>query len=197
MLKPRVCAVAVSILLASLSHTLAQTPAASGGSQTAKGAMSDEALITLATSAAPADIGAKATVVDHGKDGKARIVRQGSNNWVCMAHPEVMCLDKNWQDWADAWINKRAPKSSGFGIAYMLQGDKGASNTDPYATAPSATNQWVVTPAHIMVLSSDTKLLESLPTDPHSGGPWVMWKGTPYAHIMVPTVPMPPRPAAK
>ena len=195
MLKPQVCAVAVAILLASLSHTLAQT--ASGGSQTAKDAMSDEALITLATSAAPADIGAKATVVDHGKDGKARIVRQGSNNWVCMAHPEVMCLDKNWQDWADAWINKRAPKSSGFGIAYMLQGDKGASNTDPYATAPSATNQWVVTPAHIMVLSSDTKLLESLPTDPHSGGPWVMWKGTPYAHIMVPTVPMPPRPAAK
>lgn len=197
MLNPRVCAVAVSFLLVSLLHPLAQTRAASGGSQTAKGAMTDEALITLATSAAPADIGAKATVVDHGTDGKARTVRQGSNNWVCMAHPEVMCLDKNWQDWADAWINKRAPKSSGIGIAYMLQGDKGASNTDPHATAPSATNQWVETPAHIMVLSSDTKLLESMPTDPHGGGPWVMWKGTPYAHIMVPTVPMPPRPAAK
>jgi len=24
------------------------------------------------------------------------------------------------------------------------------------------------------------------PTDPKSGGPWVMWKGTPYAHVMVP-----------
>ena len=21
--------------------------------------------------------------------------------------------------------------------------------------------------------------------DPKSGGPWVMWKGTPYAHLMV------------
>ena len=25
-----------------------------------------------------------------------------------------------------------------------------------------------------------------LPTDPNRGGPYVMWKGTPYAHIMVP-----------
>ncbi len=197
MLRPRVCVVAVSFTLVSLSHPLAQTPAAAGGPQNAKAAMSDEALITLATSAAPADIGAKATVVNHGEDGKSRTVRQGSNNWVCMAHPEVMCLDKNWQEWADAWINKRAPKVSGIGIAYMLQGDKGASNTDPYATAPSATNQWVVTPAHTMVLTSDTKLLQELPTDPYSGGPWVMWKGTPYAHIMVPSEPMPPRPAAK
>ena len=29
-----------------------------------------------------------------------------------------------------------------------------------------------------------------LPTDPHSGGPWVMWRGTPYAHLMVPTAAM-------
>jgi hypothetical protein len=28
--------------------------------------------------------------------------------------------------------------------------------------------------------------LEGLPTDPSSGGPFVMWKGTPYAHVMVP-----------
>jgi hypothetical protein len=29
-------------------------------------------------------------------------------------------------------------------------------------------------------------MLASLPTDPNNGGPWVMWKGTKYAHIMVP-----------
>ena len=32
--------------------------------------------------------------------------------------------------------------------------------------------------------------LDSLPTDPKNGGPWVMFKGTPYAHIMVPIEPM-------
>jgi hypothetical protein len=197
MLTHWVAAVSTSVMLVAASDVLAQTPPTKGAGRAAKPAMSDDALVKLATSAAPSDISAKATVVDHSEGGKTRTVRQGSNNWVCMAHPEIMCLDKNWQHWADAWINKQTPKVSGIGIAYMLQGDTGASNTDPYATGPSPSNEWVVTPAHIMVLTSDPKLLESLPTDPHSGGPWVMWKGTPYAHIMVPTVPMPARAGAK
>jgi len=29
-------------------------------------------------------------------------------------------------------------------------------------------------------------LLDAFSTDPKNGGPWVMWKGTPYAHLMVP-----------
>jgi hypothetical protein len=37
-----------------------------------------------------------------------------------------------------------------------------------------------------MVLIPDLRLLESLPTDPHAGGPYVMWKGTPFAHVMIP-----------
>lgn len=68
----------------------------------------------------------------------------------------------------------------------MLRGDKGASNTYPYATARTADNQRVVSPAHLMLLFPDPKMLDSYPTDPKTGGPWVMWKGTPYAHIMVP-----------
>lgn len=40
-----------------------------------------------------------------------------------------------------------------------------------------------------MIVVSDQELLEGLPTDPENGGPWVMWKDTPYAHIMIPTVP--------
>ena len=27
---------------------------------------------------------------------------------------------------------------------------------------------------------------EGISTDPNNGGPFVMWAGTPYAHIMVP-----------
>jgi 3-methyl-2-oxobutanoate hydroxymethyltransferase len=30
-------------------------------------------------------------------------------------------------------------------------------------------------------------VLEGIPTDPETGGPYVMWKGTPTVHIMVPT----------
>jgi hypothetical protein len=76
------------------------------------------------------------------------------------------------------------------GFAYMLQGDLPVSNTDPFATAPTPTNQWIQTGGpHIMVLVPDPKLLEGISTDPENGGPFVMWKGTPYAHLMIPTVP--------
>jgi hypothetical protein len=108
-----------------------------------------------------------------------------------------MCLDKEWQAWADGWINKKDPQVKSMGLAYMLKGDKGASNTDPYATKATADNQWVVSGPHVMVILPDPAQLDSLPTDPQNGGPWVMWKGTKYAHVMMPTVPMPKQPSAK
>jgi hypothetical protein len=40
-----------------------------------------------------------------------------------------------------------------------------------------------------MVVIPDTSQLDKMNSDPSTGGPWVMWKGTPYAHIMVPMGP--------
>jgi hypothetical protein len=150
--------------------------------------------IALAMSAGPAEIARHATIMDMTDMAKPKQLRAGTNGWVCYAmilgtSNETMCLDKEWQKWAEAWMNKTKPKIEGTGIAYMLRGDNGASNTDPYATQPTADNQWVVSPSHIMVLYSDPKMLDAYPTDPKSGGPWVMWKGTPYAHVMVPVSP--------
>src|SRR5258708_30848556 len=122
--------------------------------------------------------------------GQPKELRAGTNGWTCYAMVnEPMCLDKQWQKWAEAWMSKSEPKIEGTGIAYMLRGDNGASNTDPYATRPTADNQWVVTPSHVMVLYSEPKMLDAYPTDPTGGGPWVRWKGTPYAHVMVPESP--------
>ena len=160
--------------------------------------MTDAQKIKSAMSAAPAEIAKNATIMEHPamSGGTPRQIRAGTNGWVCFptsppstggaSGEDPMCLDKQWQTWADAWMNKKTPAITGTGIAYMLAGDKGASNTDPHATGPTPTNQWVVTPAHIMVLYADPKLLDMFPADPKSGGPWVMWKGTPYAHLMVP-----------
>ena len=120
-------------------------------------------------------------------------LRAGTNGWMCMLDlaGDSMCLDKEWQAWGDAWMNKKEPpKPKTVGVAYMLKGDKGASNTDPYATKPTADNQWVVSGPHIMLLPTDVSQLDAYPTDWTKGGPWVMWKGTPYAHIMVPTTSM-------
>ncbi len=158
--------------------------------------MSDAAKIKLAMSAAPADISRDAAVMEPGPDGTMKQLRAGTNGWMCMAAPEVMCLDKEWQNWVNAYMTKKDPETKGVGIGYMLQGDKGASNTDPFATAATSDNQWVVSPAHVMILTPDAAQLAALPTDPHGGGPFVMWKGTKYAHIMVPTAAM-PKPAGK
>jgi hypothetical protein len=164
-----------------------------GGMAMAGGAKSDAAVIAKATSAAPSDIGRAATVVGVGADGKMKELRAGTNGWMCMLDlvGDSMCLDKVWQAWGDAWMNKKEPpKPQGVGVAYMLNGDKGASNTDPYATKATTDNNWVVSGPHIMLLPTDAAQLDAYPTDWSKGGPWVMWKGTPYAHIMVPTTAM-------
>ncbi len=163
------------------------------GMAKAGGAKSDAAAIAKATSAAPPDIARNAAVMGTGPDGKMKELRAGTNGWMCMLDlaGDSMCLDKEWQAWGDAWMNKKdPPKPKAVGVAYMLKGDKGASNTDPYATKPTADNQWVVSGPHIMILPTDVSQLDAYPTDWSKGGPWVMWKGTPYAHIMVPTTSM-------
>jgi hypothetical protein len=147
------------------------------------------ALIENALSAAPASLARGATVVDH----KQTVLRKGTNGWVCMPdHPDVpnnspMCLDAPWREFIDALMSKREPHVSGIGIGYMLQDDLPVSNVDPSASAPTPHNQWVQNAGpHVMVIVSDRRLLEGLSTDPANGGPWVMWKDTPYAHIMIP-----------
>jgi hypothetical protein len=98
-----------------------------------------------------------------------------------------MCLDAPWLDFLGAVMGKRAPKVAGLGIGYMLQDDMPVSNVDPGAKAPSATNQWIVNGGpHVMLVVPDTAALATVSSDPHNGGPWVMWRGTPYAHVMIP-----------
>lgn len=144
--------------------------------------------IADAISAAPSQISDGATIVDW--DGT--VLREGSNAWTCMPTPPgmaegnaPMCLDAMWLNWAQAWQSKTEPEISRVGVGYMLGGDTGASNSDPWATDPDAVEDWVVANQHLMVIVPDVAALEGIPTDP-SAGAWVMWAGTPYAHVMIP-----------
>ncbi len=141
-----------------------------------------------AMSAAPAALSAHASIM--GWDGA--VMKEGTNGWTCMPTPPdiegpaPMCLDAQWVAWADAWQNKKPLTITSVGVGYMLAGDGGASNTDPYATDPEAVDDWVSAGPHMMIIVPDAADLEGMTDDPSSGGPWVMWKGTPYAHIMIP-----------
>lgn len=153
-----------------------------------------DARIANALSAAPPSEADAAQVIL--MDGT--VLRRGTNGWTCIPDdPAVpnnapMCLDAPWLAFFDAYMKPREPAGEGVGIAYMLQGDMPVSNTDPFATGPTPDNQWLQQGVpHIMVIVPGAKLLDGLLTNPHNGGPWVVWKGTPYAHIMIPTVARP------
>ena len=120
-------------------------------------------------------------------------IRAGKNGWTCMPDapatpgPDPMCFDANAGKWADAWVHHKAPADGAPGVIYMLEGGTDASNTDPYAGKPTANNAWIKTGPHIMIVGSKG-MLAGYPSGakPDTSAPYVMWAGTPYAHLMVP-----------
>ena len=200
-----VSAVAVAGALMAIPMTAAgqAEPAAS---KKAVGGMSKEQKIKNAMAAGPASISAKATIMDWpaSEGAKPAVLRQGSNGWVCYPDFPVtkgndpMCLDSSWQAWMDAYMAKKPPQIAYAGVGYMIApGGAWGSNTDPYAEKEAPGNEWGYDPPHVMMLVPNADALKGLPTDRKSGGPWVMWRGTPYAHIMAPVAPMKAPAAAK
>jgi hypothetical protein len=68
----------------------------------------------------------------------------------------------------------------------MLQGGSESSNTDPDAAAKGGDIDWMASPPHIMVLLPGSLKEMGLSSDFAAGGPWIMYEGTPYEHIMMP-----------
>ena len=174
-----------------------KTAASTGGTASAetKNAAADAGKdpVASAESAAPAAIAHDASVVTVDGKGAMTTVRKGTNGWTCMPDapdtpgPDPMCFDQNAGKWAEAWIGHKPPPANVAGVMYMLAGGTDASNTDPYAPKPTADNDWVKTGSHIMIVGSKD-ILAGHPSGakPDTSVPYVMWAGTPYAHLMVP-----------
>ncbi len=155
--------------------------------------MSDSDYIAKVMPAAPAGVVQGATIVRMQKGGGMRTVQTGTNGFTCMMlDPKTpMCADKNAMAWAQALMAHTAVPSS-VGFVYMLGGDDGASNTNPYDTAQSASNHWVTTGPHVMIVGPAAVTM-GYPTtaDPDPTKPYVMWANTPYAHLMIPVATQP------
>jgi len=175
------CAVAAALV----------APAPPLAAAAAEAQTSDAALIRSAMSAAPMSVAKDATVIAVDAKGAMRTLRKGSNGWTCMPDspatpgPDAMCMDGNAMKWAEAWMGHKPPPADTVGLMYMLAGGTDASNTDPYAEKP--TGDWVRTGPHLMVVGS-ASLLAGYPAGakPDTSRPYVMWSGTPYAHLMIP-----------
>jgi hypothetical protein len=172
-----------------------QTSASDESKAAAKSKTSEEdAKIESAMSAAPTAIAKDATIVDYpAKAGQPLVeLREGSNGWTCFpdwqATPgnDPQCFDKMWMEWFDAIMTQAEPNITTPGIAYMLQGGSDASSTDPFAMKPAEGEEWLETGPHLMIVVPGKLDTTRFSTDHHSGGPWVMWAGTPYEHLMVP-----------
>lgn len=191
--------IATAALAATLGVAVSQpvvgdTPMKMSDHKMAMPSAADNKLIQSAMLAAPAKVSAKAAVVAIEADGSMRNVRAGSNGFTCMADnpatpgPDPMCLDAAAMEWAGAWMGHKAPIAGKIGFMYMLSGGTDASNTDPYALKPTASNHWVKTGPHVMIVGADPAFYDMYPksADPDTSVPYVMWAGTPYQHLMIP-----------
>jgi hypothetical protein len=179
--RKRLAAVVSVPLLSIAVVSAAQTP------------QSKEAKIARAMQAAPESISKNATIVD--TDGT--VLRSGSNGWHC--HPIMapgsehpMCNDDVWMRFMTAYGTKADFKTDRVGISYMLAGDDPTNNADPFDDGKRDPGEvWVTEGPHLMIVVPDAKMLEGISDDPTNGGPYVMFKGTTYAHIMVPVAARP------
>jgi hypothetical protein len=160
-----------------------------------KAQTSDAARISSAMAAAQASIAKDATIMDWAEaGGKMRTLRTGKNGWTCMpSRPKsryvtnnAMCMDANFADFMTAMRSRKQPALKAMGTAYMLTSDQWISNTTPSDRGPKAGNEWHHVSAAMMLAYPHRSSLAGLPVRPSSNGPYVMWPGTPYAHVMVP-----------
>lgn len=166
-----------------------------------------ELQIALAVQAAPESFRDAAGVLGYGSDGRLELLREGTNDLICLAsdpHAEgfsVACYhrdlepfmargrelrDQGVEGMARDSIRWREFEGGELDIPYgaalhVLQG----SGYDPAtATVHDPFLRWVIyTPG---ATASST----GLRTEPAQGEPWLMFPGTPGAHIMF----VPPRP---
>ncbi len=63
----------------------------------------------------------------------------------------------------------------------MLAGGSDWSATDPNATSGAPINE----PPHWMIMWPFDPTITGLPTAPKQTGTWIMYAGTPWAHLMI------------
>lgn len=151
--------------------------------------LSESQKIERALSAAPASVAEQATVMEW--DDRT-VLREGSNGYFCFPSigeaPYPMCVEQEWISFIEAMFSgENPPVPDKMVIGYWLQGAPPMSNENPLATPEEAANH-VIAPGdpHLAILFPNKAMLKGFPDNPEQGGPWVMFKDTPYVHLMVP-----------
>jgi hypothetical protein len=148
--------------------------------------------IARALSAGPANVTSNATVAEPDGHGGLKVLRPGTNDFTCMpgdaggigAPP--LCADKVAMQWnKDFEEHKPKPTTTVPGVEYMLAGATQRSDSDPF----DRTSPPIRIGPHWMILWPFDPATSGLPTHHKSTGAYIMWAGTPWAHVHVMGVP--------
>ena len=171
-------ALAILLLSAVVTMTL---PAAAAGSNATK------VSIARAMTSAPASVTANATFINMDAKGTVTVLKKGTNGFTCYGgHKGVptddpWCADAAGMQWVNDWMaHKPKPSNTGPGLIYMLAGAEDWSASDPWATKGTLIHET----GHYMIMWPYAKS-SGLDTKFKNTGTWLMWAGTPYAHLMV------------
>jgi len=153
------------------------------------------------STAAPSYIAKDATVLNE----KMEMLREGTNGWTClpvnprgMSNPEngwndaheamPLCGDAEVFKWISSYLSDEIPDMDYDGYAWMLHGDMGEDNSTPKTMSKDDAKEgyWIESGPHLMRMPKDPSSLDGMTTDFNSGSPYVMFSGTPYAHVMYP-----------
>lgn len=154
--------------------------------------MSRDQLIQLALSGAPPHIAKDATVMIPSDDGKLMEARKGTNGFTCIptvnnrSEPDPMCFDAAVGQWVEA-LQNNAPKPTNTvpGISYMARGGMHWEKDGKILMKEEPGAKMVKEPPHWMVMWPFDSKASGLPSLPNPAGVYVMFDGTPYAHLMV------------
>jgi hypothetical protein len=180
-MRTMLCAVAALLLGVGMAHAQPQYP-------TAEVPTSEPAYLAKVKTAAPEAIVSKATIIMM-QEGKPRELQAGSNGFTCLILPDgtPLCADQNGLNWLKA-VRERTQPPDTVGFIYMLAGDTGTTNHDPHQR--DTHQHWVQTGPHVMMVGPKVREMGGYPRSldvADASQPYVMWPGTPYEHVMLPT----------
>jgi hypothetical protein len=146
--------------------------------------------IKAAEEGAPERISADAAIARLEPKGKVTMVRQGKNGFTCTLFPDEShapyCGDRNGWQWLVAAMSQQPRPSAAGGIAYMAKGGLHYETPDgKILMQPAAGTKSVREPPHWMLLVPLDSAATGIPTRPNAGGTYIMFAGTPYAHLMI------------
>jgi hypothetical protein len=171
------------LLLRGAAQTTPSDHNASAGSDD-----STQVKIARAMSAGPTEVAKAARIVDTDAQGKMVVLREGNNGFTCMpgnlkvVGEPPMCVDAPSMQWfADAKAHKPKPTNTVPGITYMLAGATQRSDSDPHDT----TSMPIDVGPHWMIMWPFDPKTTGLPTTHKPTGAYIMWAGSPYAHVHI------------